>query len=389
MQTKGAWLRREPRTCGWQAPDCQDRQVLVGAARRVCMRHCEDCGRVYERDGPWRCACGHALDYQEPPRPTAGPDETALDPDRGLWAFESFLPTAQRVTLGEVWTPLIELPAFEATFKCEFRHPTGSFKDRGAATVVSEALAVGADRVLEDSSGNAGLAVASYAARAGLDATVYVPTDATPKKRRRIERTGADVVAIEGDRQAVTEACVDAVENGDGWYASHAWNPAFLAGTATFAYELAAQRGWSVPDAVVTPLGHGTLLLGAYRGFRALHEAGWTDRMPALFGAQAAGASPIADDLHGPSAGQNALADGIQIREPVRDDQIRAALDATGGDAIALSESATRRAHDRLARAGIHVEPTCATALAALQTLRERGVDPGADVVVALTGRNG
>jgi threonine synthase len=353
------------------------------------MRHCEDCGRSYGRDGPWRCSCGHALDYQDPPRPAAGPDETTLDPSRGLWAFESFLPTARRVTLGEVWTPLIEGPAFGATFKCEFRHPTGSFKDRGAATVVSEALAVGADRVLEDSSGNAGLAVASYAARAGLDATVYVPADAAPKKRRRIERTGAGVVAVEGDRQAVTDACVDAVEAGDGWYASHAWNPAFLAGTATFAYELAAQRGWSVPDAVVTPLGHGTLLLGAYRGFRGLQKAGWTDGMPALFGAQAAGASPIADDLHGPSDGQNTLADGIQIHEPVRGEQIRAAIDATDGDAIAVSEVATRRAHDRLARTGVHVEPTCATAPAALRALRERGVvGSDVDVVVALTGRN-
>ncbi len=354
------------------------------------MRHCEACGRSYGRDGPWRCSCGHALDYQDPPRPETEPDGADLDPERGLWGFESFLPTAQRVTLGEVWTPLVDLPAFDATFKSEVLHPTGSFKDRGAATVVSEALAVGANRVLEDSSGNAGLAVASYAARAGLDATIYVPADANPEKRRRIERTGAEMVPVDGDRQAVTAACIDAVEDGEGWYASHAWNPAFLAGTATFAYELAAQRRWSVPDAVVTPLGHGTLFLGAYRGFRALQDAGWTDEVPALFGAQAAGASPIADDLHGPSAGHNALADGVQITEPARGDQLRAAIDATGGDAVAVSEAATRRAHDRLARAGVHVEPTCATAPAALRTLRERGVvESDADVVVALTGRNG
>jgi len=294
------------------------------------------------------------------------------------------------VTLGEVWTPLVELAAFEATFKHEFLHPTGSFKDRGAATVVAEALAVGADRILEDSSGNAGLAVASYAARAGLDAAIYVPADAAREKRRRIERTGAEVVPVEGGRQAVTEACIDAVEAGRGWYASHAWNPAFLAGTATFAYELAVQCEWSAPDAVVTPLGHGTLFLGAYRGFRALEDAGWIDGVPALFGAQAAGASPIADERHGPSEGHNALADGIQIRDPARGDQIRAAIEATGGDAVAVSEAATRRAHDRLARAGVHVEPTSATAPAALRTLRERGaVGPDADVVVALTGRNG
>ncbi|MFB6298389.1 MAG: pyridoxal-phosphate dependent enzyme [Salinirussus sp.] len=353
------------------------------------MLHCEACGREYHRDGPWRCTCGHALDYRDQPRPAAGPEAADLDPAAGFRTFGDLLPVDLPVTLGEVWTPLVDAPEWGAQFKSEFLHPTGSFKDRGAAAVIGEALAVGADRVLEDSSGNAGLAVASYAARAGLDARIYVPVDAG-SKRTRIERTGADVVPVGGDRAAVTDACVEAVEAGEGYYASHAWNPAFFAGTATFAYELAAQRDWSVPDAVLTPLGHGTLLLGAFRGFRALCEAGWTDRMPALYGAQAAGASPIADSLHGPRDGHNALANGIQIRDPARGDQIRAAIETTDGDAVAVSAAATRAAHDRLAGAGFHVEPTCATATAALDAFRERGtLDSVADTVVALTGRNG
>ncbi|MBX0322384.1 threonine synthase [Halomicroarcula sp. F13] len=351
------------------------------------MRHCEACGREYPRDRPWRCSCGHALDYADEPTPGGTPPD--VDREAGIWAFDGFLPMDDRVTLGEGWTPLVDAPKYEATLKLEFLHPTGSFKDRGAATVVAEALSVGADRILEDSSGNAGLAVASYAARAGIDAEIYVPADAKAEKRRRIARTGADVVAVEGDRQAVTDACIEAVEAGEGWYASHAWNPAFFAGTATFAYELAAQRGWTAPDAIVTPLGHGTLFLGAYRGFRTLQAAGWIDELPRLLGAQAAGASPIADDRHGESAGRNDLADGIQIREPARADQIRRAVEATDGDAVAVDEAATRRAHDRLSAAGFHVEPTCATATAALSAFRERGVlDTADDVVVALTGRN-
>jgi threonine synthase len=351
------------------------------------MRHCEACGREYPRDRPWRCACGHALDYAEQSLPDGGP--TDADRDDGIWAFAEFLPMDEQVTLGEGWTPLVDAPEWDATVKLEFLHPTGSFKDRGAATVIAEAQAVGADRVVEDSSGNAGLAVASYAARAEIDAEIYVPADAKAGKRRRIERTGAEVFAVEGDRQAVTDACIEAVEAGGGYYASHAWNPAFFAGTATVAYELAAQRDWSVPDAVVTPLGHGTLFLGAYRGFRALERAGWTDDVPRLLGAQAAGASPIADARHGDSGGHNALADGIQIRAPARADQIRAAIEATDGDAIAVDEPTTRAAHDRLSAAGFHVEPTCATAPAALERFRERGVlGPDDDVVVALTGRN-
>jgi len=378
------------------------------------MLVCEVCGREYPdaTDGDsdtathvWRCDCGHALDFADTPLPESDTPPATLDRDRGLWAFESFLPVDRRVTLGEGWTPLVDAPDWDCAFKLESLFPTGSFKDRGATTTLSRAVELGVDRVVEDSSGNAGLAVATYAARAGIDAEIYVPADAKPGKLRAIERTGADVVRVEGSRGDVTDACIEAVESGgetdagnagDGeqaWYASHAWNPAFFAGTATFAMELAAQRAWTVPDAVVTPLGHGTLLLGAYRGFRALEAAGWIDEIPRLLGAQATGAAPIADAFGGDAVGSaeaaepNEAADGIQIRDPARGDQVRAALRETGGGAVAVGPAATEREHDRLARAGFHVEPTCATATAALDGFRERGVvDPDDDVVVALTG---
>jgi len=373
------------------------------------MLVCEACGREYLDAGTdvWRCECGHALDFADTPLPDSDVAPATLDRDRGLWAFESFLPVERRVTLGEGWTPLVEAPDWDCTFKLESLFPTGSFKDRGATATLSRAVELGVDRVVEDSSGNAGLAIATYAARAGIDAEIYVPADAKPGKLRAIERTGADVVRVEGSRGDVTDACIETVESGSkpGWYASHAWNPAFFAGTATFAMELAAQRDWTVPDAVVTPLGHGTLLLGAYRGFRALETAGWIDDIPRLFGVQATGAAPIADALgsapgdddepvrsDGPTEATgadepNEAADGIQIRDPARGDQVRAALRETGGDAVAVGPGATEREHDRLARAGFHVEPTCATATAALNLFRERGVvDSDDDVVVALTG---
>jgi threonine synthase len=351
------------------------------------MLRCEACGREYGGDA-WRCDCGHALDFADPPRPDRARPET-LPRDRGLWAFEEFLPMDTDVTLGEGWTPLVEAPEWDCQFKLEYVFPTGSFKDRGAATTLSWAAERGVDRVVEDSSGNAGQAIATYAARAGIDAEVYVPADAKPAKLRAIERAGAEAVRIEGDRQAVTDACVERVEAGDGWYASHAWNPAFFAGTATFALELAAQRDWDVPDAVVTPLGHGTLFLGAYRGFRALYDAGWTDAMPTLLGAQAAGSAPIVAALDGEdaAAGDNDAADGIQIASPAREDQILDAIAATDGGAIALDAGATGAELDRLHAAGFYTEPTCATAPAALETFRERGVvAPEDEVVVALTG---
>ncbi|WP_101295311.1 pyridoxal-phosphate dependent enzyme [Halegenticoccus soli] len=347
---------------------------------------CPACGRTYE--DRWRCECGAPLDLADEPRPDGpAPDPGELDARRGLWSFDDFLPVEPRVTLGEGMTPLVDAPAWSAEFKLEYVSPTGSFKDRGATTTLSRAVELGVDRVIEDSSGNAGAAVATYAARAGVEADVYVPASAKPSKLRAIERAGATPVRIEGSREDVTAACVEAVERGEGWYASHAWNPAFFAGTATIAYEIAAQRDWSAPDALVAPLGHGTLFLGAHRGFRALLEAGWIDSMPRLLGAQAVGYAPIAAERGDATAGENDVADGIQIREPVRRGEILDAVSATDGDAIALGAAAVERELARLHRRGFYVEPTSAIAPAALRAYRERGVlDPDADVVVPLTG---
>ena len=362
------------------------------------MLVCPDCGTDCSHTAAWRCDCGSPLEPAAELGPAPGttpPAPGEIDRAAGVWSFEAALPDRPPVSLGEGWTPLVEAPTLAAgrartAVKLEYVSPTGSFKDRGAAVTVALARDLGVDRVLEDSSGNAGLAVATYAARAGLDARIYVPEGATAGAVAAIERTGADLRRVPGDRAAVAAACQAAVDAGEGWYASHAWQPAFLAGTATFAYELAAQRDWTVPDAVVTPVGHGTLLLGAARGFRALAAAGWTDREPRLLGVQAAGVAPLVADRHGEAAvpaDRNDLAAGIQVAEPARGGQIQAALDRTGGDVLAVGREATAAARDRLARAGLHAAPTSAVALAGLERYREAGlVGPEADVVLPLTG---
>lgn len=367
---------------------------------RLTPLRCTECGAVY--DDRWRCRCGGVLEYAEPlfaamndgsVRSGDPPASSTFDSRDGLWSFRRFLPEEPHVTLGEGLTPLVSAPAWDASFKLEYVFPTGSFKDRGATTTISRAIAADAKTVLEDSSGNAGAAIATYAARAELDARIYVPAAAKRSKLRAIERAGATPVPIEGPRSAATDACIEAVDSGEGWYASHAWNPAFLAGTATIAYEIALQRDWEVPDALVTPLGHGTLFLGAYWGFRALREIGWTDSMPRLLGAQAAGYAPIADRFEGradersDADGRNDVADGIQITEPVREREIHEAIEATEGDAIAIGTAAVERHLDRLHRSGFYVEPTCAIAPAALERYRDRGtIASGDDVVVPLTG---
>jgi len=374
---------------------------------------CPECGATV-RDR-WRCECGAPLAFVDPPIPGVE-ERDALDRRDGLWAFNSFLAVgddpADRVTLGEGMTPLVDADGrasggespdtdrWNAAFKLEYVSPTGSFKDRGATTTLTRARELGVERVVEDSSGNAGAAIATYAARAGIDAAVYVPADVKESKLRAIRRAGAEPVRIEGSRADVTEACVAALGEGESgadpadspWYASHAWNPAFFEGTATVAYEIAAQRGWEAPDAVVTPLGHGTLFLGAYRGFRRLKRAGWIDEVPRLFGAQAAGVAPVVRELHGADAADpegrvNAAADGIQIAEPARKREILDAVADTGGDALAVTQSAAERELDRLHAAGFYTEPTCAVAPAALRALRERGtLSSDDDAVVPLTG---
>jgi len=364
------------------------------------MYRCVDCGRTYpvQASTPYRCDCGGAFQFADPPLPAGPPEIRPPNRDAGLWAF-GFLPVDQAVTLGEGWTPLVAAHDRDVRYKLESLFPTASFKDRGAAVTLSQAAALGVDRVVEDSSGNAGAAIATYAARAGIDAEIFVPADAKPGKLAAIERAGATVRRIEGSRQDVTDACIAAVETAHGteptaqesttWYASHAWQPAFLEGTATFAYEVGTQCDWAVPDAVVMPLGHGTLFLGAYLGFERLRQAGWINHIPRLYGAQAAGAAPIVAERHGNSAaaGKNDLPDGIQIRNPARQSEILDALAATGGDVVAVDRETTEAEHRRLGRNGFHVEPTCAVAPAAFDILRDRGaIGPDEDVVVPLTG---
>src|SRR4051812_1184048 len=166
----------------------------------------------------------------------------------GIWRFATSLPgvaPAQRVTLGEGDTPLIALPRWGAAHglrrvyaKLEFANPTGSFKDRGMAALVSVARAAGARHLVEDSSGNAGASAAAYAARAGMSCTVYAPAAAPPAKLRQIRAYGAELVLVPGPRSAVGDAARAAGAQPSSYHVSHNDNPLFVEGNKTFAYEV-------------------------------------------------------------------------------------------------------------------------------------------------------
>ncbi len=346
---------------------------------------CPACGKQYSAGptAPWRCSCGSPLEFDAPLSSTATPPSHPQG--TGIWDFQSLLPIAGELTLGEAWTPIVAAGAWPVEFKLEYLAPTGSFKDRGAAAIVDRAQTLGVDRIIEDSSGNAGAAIATYAAHANLDAEIFVPDTTPAGKLRPIERAGATIHRIDGPRSAATDAAIAAVEqDSTAWYASHAWHPAFFAGTMTFGIELGVQRAGSLPDALVLPVGNGTLLLGAYRGLKRLQTQGSIDQLPRLYAAQAAGYAPLTASTHTET---NELADGIQITTPPREHQLRAAVNETGGDTVVIGSEATQAALDRLHQSGFYVEPTCAVPVAAVELLQSTGeITAADDVIVPLTG---
>jgi threonine synthase len=268
--------------------------------------------------------------------------------------------------------------------KLDYLMPTLSFKDRGAAVLVSVARALGAGHLVADSSGNAGASIAAYAARAGLSCRVYVPDATLTQKRTQLGAHGAEVVVVKGSRADAAAAAIQAVDESDAFYASHVWHPAFFEGTKTFAYEAWEQLGRRAPDEVFLPVGNGTLLLGAARGFADLHQAGLIDSMPRLVAVQASACNPVERAWRTGVPAPTAVdcgptsAEGIAIEAPVRGRQVLAAVRATGGRVIGVGEEAIIEAQAGLAARGLYVEATAAAVYAGLL------VEPPADRLVVL-----
>jgi threonine synthase len=233
----------------------------------------------------------------------------------------------------------------------------------------------GAERLVADSSGNAGSAIAAYAARAGLECTVFVPERASSSKQAQIRAYGARVERVPGDRMATAERAILEVERTGSMYASHVYDPFFVQGTKTFAFEVWEQLE-TVPDALLVPVGNGTLLLGVWRGFRELRAARLVERLPALIGLQSERCAPLAlayecdSDVPLAVRPRSTVAEGIAIPRPPRGAQILAAVRESGGCVVSVPEAAVAPAGRELARRGLFVEPTAALVWAAALLLR-------------------
>ncbi|HET9513041.1 MAG TPA: threonine synthase, partial [Gemmatimonadales bacterium] len=298
---------------------------------------CSECGTARGPEGvPTVCDCGRPWLVRYPDRVHPVTERAELRRRHGMWRFRSFLPLAageQPVTLGEGDTPFLRVSrlghdlGLDALWvKDEGPNPTGSFKARGLSAAITRAVAAGVSRFTLPTAGNAGVAAAAYAARAGTDVKVFAPRSTPPTILRQIELFGATVELLDG-------------HIGDCGKASRAWaresgamdlstlrEPYRIEGKKTLGLEIALQLGWRLPDAVIYPTGGGTGLIGMWKAFQELAAAGWVEgELPKMFTVQSAGCAPVVRAFEQAEEAVTAWADpwtvasGLRVPSPLGD----------------------------------------------------------------------
>jgi threonine synthase len=331
--------------------------------------------------------------------------ESLRDRSPDLWRYREVLPVDRDeniVTLGEGFTPLVRASRLGARLgltnlyiKDEGQNPTQSFKARGMAAAVSMAKELGASKLAVPSAGNAAGALAAYAARAGMEAHIFMPRDTPRANVVECEQTGAHVTLMDG---LITDcgAEVGRRKETEGWFdVSTLKEPYRIEGKKTMGYELAEQFEWELPDVIFYPTGGGTGLIGMWKAFDEMQQMGWIgSKRPRMVTVQAAGCSPIvrafgegkrfADEF--PNA--HTTASGLRVPKAIGDFLIIDALRASGGTAIAVSDEELIAATKEIGAAeGIFCAPEGAACLPALRKLLEAGsVQPDERVVLFNTG---
>lgn len=325
----------------------------------------------------------------------------------GLWRYRSVLPVTAGepvVALGEGWTPMFESPALARELgirrlwiKDEGQNPTASFKARGMALAMTRARAFGVKGVTVPTAGNAGAALAAYAAAAGVPVRVYAPRTTPPPILDTVLAFGATLVLVEGHiGDAGREAREYAAKN-DWFNVATLREPYRVEGMKTMGYEMAEQLGWRLPDAFVYPTGGGEGTIGIWKAIAEMQAAGWLDgdaRRPKVVVAQAAGCAPIvrafeANELKAaPWLDPMTYASGLRVPTPLGDRLLLRALRESDGAAVAIDDTVTRAQTARLAQAtGIDAAPEGGCALAALAVLIARGtLGRESEVVLFNTG---
>jgi threonine synthase len=308
-----------------------------------------------------------------------------------LWRYREVLPVEQDeniITLGEGFTPLLPASRLGAQIglsrlyiKDEGQNPTQSFKARGMAAAVSMAKELGVEKLAVPSAGNAAGALAAYAARAGMEAHIFMPSDTPRANVIECEQTGAHVTLMEG---LITDcgAEVGRRKEAEGWFdVSTLKEPYRIEGKKTMGYELAEQFDWDLPDVIMYPTGGGTGLIGMWKAFEEMEQMGWIgSKRPRMVTVQAAGCAPIvrafeegkrfADEF--PNA--HTTASGLRVPKAIGDFLIIDALRASGGTAIAVTDEELIAATKEIGAAeGIFCAPEGAACLPALRKLLADG----------------
>ncbi len=333
---------------------------------------CTKCGRrepVTTRKAHCECGGLWELDHTPP----------AFDPaliDRNEWSqfrYRAFMALEddswRDVSLGEGMTPVVRLDE-DVLLKMDYFMPTLSFKDRGAAALIAHAKAIGVDRVVQDSSGNAGNAVAAYGAKAGIACEIFVPEGTSPKKIDMIRAHGAVCTVVPGSRDHCADVCREKVEKEGVYYANHVYNPFFYEGTKTYIYEVYEQLG-RIPAHLVIPVGNGTLFLGVVRALEHLLASGCIEKMPQIIALQTETCDPLLraaeEGLTEPAkvTPLPTIAEGIAIGKPMRGAEILACCRKHGVRFVHAPEDKILEARAQLARKGIYCEHTTAANYAA------------------------
>ena len=333
---------------------------------------CQKCGqKVSAQTHAATCTCGGLFDLDFEPKPW---DATRID--RSEWSifrYRDFMAVDgdvwRSVTMGEGMTPIIPLDK-DVLLKMDYTMPTLSFKDRGAATLVAHAKAIGVRRCVQDSSGNAGNSVAAYCARAGIACEIYVPEGTSPKKITMIESHGAKVHVVPGSRDHCADVCRAQVRETGAYYMNHVFNPFFYEGMKAYIYETYEQLG-RIPKNLVIPVGNGTLFIGAVKALEHLVASGAIDAFPNIIALQSEYCDPLyqASKTHSHEPAhitpKPTMAEGIAIGEPMRGAMILDMIYRHNMHVVTAPERKILAARHALAQRGIYCEHTTAANYAA------------------------
>jgi threonine synthase len=371
---------------------------------------CSSCGLKHD----WAILQNLCRECQKPLFPTYNLDEVSRAlprealksrTDKSLWRYRDLLPlpaAVEPVSLGEGGTPLLRTDRLAERFglenlyvKDESLNPTQSFKARGMSVAVSMAKHLGATKLVAPSAGNAGAALAAYAARAGLEAFVFMPRDTPRANIIEAKQFGARVTLIDG---LITDCGAEIAKRKDseGWFdMSTLKEPYRVEGKKTLGYELAEQMHWQLPDVVLYPTGGGTGLIGMWKAFAEMEAMRWIgQKRPRMFSVQASGCAPIvrafADGSTAAPEFPNAhtVASGLRVPKAIGDFIMLKILRDSGGGAIAVDDEEMIRATKEIgASEGLFVAPEGAACFVALRSLLKGGqINPAERVVIFNTG---